>query len=510
MLQAADIVIRLNPADDVVIARVDIPAGTLLLRENVRTTARVLAGHKIAVKAVKTGAAVRRYNQIIGFATRDIGAGEHVHVHNIAMGSFERDYAFCADAKPTEHVSRSATFQGIVRRDGFNAGRVATRNYIGIITSVNCSATVAKLIARQFENRLDDFPNVDGVVALTHKTGCGMASEGEAIDILRRTTAGYIRHANFHSVLLVGLGCESNQINHLLAAQGLKRTDQLHAYTIQDKGGTRKAVEEGVGRIKELLPEADKVARETVPASHLTLGLQCGGSDGYSGISANPALGAAVDLLVRHGGTAILSETPEIYGAEHLLTRRAVSREVGEKLVRRIRWWEEYTARNGNEMNNNPSPGNKAGGLTTILEKSLGAVAKGGTTNLVDVIEYAEPVTAKGFVFMDTPGYDPVSATGQVAGGANMICFTTGRGSAYGCKPAPSLKLATNTPLFVKQEDDMDINCGTIVEGKESIEAVGARFFALVLQTASGAKSKSEQWGYGDDEFAPWTLGATM
>jgi arabinonate dehydratase len=259
-----------------------------------------------------------------------------------------------------------------------------------------------------------------------------------------------------------------------------------------------------------VLAEANKVKRETVPASHLVLGLQCGGSDGYSGISANPALGAAVDLLVRNGGTAILSETPEIYGAEHLLTRRAVSREVGEKLIRRIRWWEEYTRRNGNEMNNNPSPGNKAGGLTTILEKSLGAVAKGGTTNLVDVLEYAEPVTAKGFVYMDTPGYDPVSATGQVAGGANMICFTTGRGSAYGCKPAPSLKLATNTALYEHQEEDMDINCGTIVDGKESVAAVGRRFFDLVLETASGRKTKSELFGYGDDEFAPWIVGATM
>jgi altronate hydrolase len=507
MLQAADLTIRLNPADDVVIARVEIGEGTLLVKEgNVRVGVRVPAGHKIATRDVKSGAPVRRYNQIIGFATRDIKAGDHVHVHNIAMGDFERDYAFGADAKPTQYVTSAATFQGIVRRDG----RVATRNYIGVITSVNCSATVAKLIARQFENRLDDFPAVDGVVALAHKTGCGMASEGEAVDILRRTTAGYIRHANFHSVLLVGLGCEANQINALLAAQGLKRTDHLHAFTIQDKGGTRKAVEEGVARVRELLPDANRVSRETVPASHLVLGLQCGGSDGYSGISANPALGAAVDLLVRHGGTAILSETPEIYGAEHLLTRRAVSREVGEKLIRRIKWWEEYTARNGNEMNNNPSPGNKAGGLTTILEKSLGAVAKGGTTNLVDVYEYAMPVTAKGFVYMDTPGYDPVSATGQVAGGANMICFTTGRGSAYGCKPAPSLKLATNTPLFVRQEDDMDINCGTIVDGKESIAEAGARFFELILRTASGARSKSEQWGYGEDEFAPWMLGATM
>jgi altronate hydrolase len=507
MLQAADLTIRLNPADDVVIARVEIPEGTLLVKEgNARVAARVPAGHKIATRDVKPGAPVRRYNQIIGFATREIKAGEHVHVHNIAMGDFERDYAFGADAKPTQYIDPPATFQGIVRSDG----RVATRNYIGVITSVNCSATVAKLIARQFENRLDDFPGIDGVVALAHKTGCGMASEGEAVDILRRTTAGYIRHANFHSVLLVGLGCEANQINALLAAQGLKRTDHLHAFTIQDKGGTRKAVEEGVARIRELLPDANRVTRQTVPARHLVLGLQCGGSDGYSGISANPALGAAVDLLVRHGGAAILSETPEIYGAEHLLTRRAVSRAVGEKLIARIKWWEAYTARNGNEMNNNPSPGNKAGGLTTILEKSLGAVAKGGTTNLVDVYEYAMPVTAKGFVYMDTPGYDPVSATGQVAGGANMICFTTGRGSAYGCKPAPSLKLATNTPLFTRQEDDMDINCGTVVDGKESIAEAGARFFDLVLRTASGEKSKSEQWGYGEDEFAPWMLGATM
>jgi altronate hydrolase len=507
MLQAADLTIRLNPADDVVIARVDVPAGTLLVQEgNVRVAMKVPAGHKIATRDVKSGVPVRRYNQIIGFATRDIRAGDYVHVHNIAMGTFERDYAFGADAKPTQYIAPAATFQGIVRPDS----RVATRNYIGVITSVNCSATVAKMIARHFENRLDDFPGVDGVVALAHKTGCGMASEGEAVDILRRTTAGYIRHANFHSVLLVGLGCEANQINSLLAAQGLKRTDHLHAFTIQDKGGTRKAVGEGVARIRELLPDANKVRRETVPASHLVLGLQCGGSDGYSGISANPALGAAVDLLVRHGGAAILSETPEIYGAEHLLTRRAVSRAVGEKLISRIKWWEDYTARNGNEMNNNPSPGNKAGGLTTILEKSLGAVAKGGTTNLVDVYEYAMPVTAKGFVYMDTPGYDPVSATGQVAGGANMICFTTGRGSAYGCKPAPSLKLATNTPLFDRQEDDMDINCGTVVDGKESIAAAGARFFELVLRTASGEKSKSEQWGYGEDEFAPWMLGATM
>jgi altronate hydrolase len=507
MLQAADLTIRLNPADDVVIARIELPAGTEIIKEKVRTSVTVPAGHKIAAREIKVGEPVRRYNQIIGFATQPIKPGDHVHVHNLAMGDFQRDYAFCADYKPVDHVANPATFMGIKRADG----RVATRNYLGVISSVNCSAHVCRQIAKHFdEDLMAQYPNVDGIVPIHHKTGCGMGSEGEPVDLLRRVLAGYATHPNFASVLMIGLGCEANQINNLLAAQGLKRSDKLQTFTIQDTGGTRKTIETGIARIKEMLPEANKVKREEAPASHLTLGLQCGGSDGYSGISANPALGAAVDILVRHGGSAILSETPEIYGAEHLLTRRAVSREVGEKLIKRIKWWEDYTTRLGGEMNNNPSPGNKAGGLTTILEKSLGAVAKGGTQALTDVYEYAQKVTAKGFVFMDTPGYDPVSATGQVAGGATMICFTTGRGSAYGCKPAPSLKLATNTTMYNKQEDDMDINCGVIVDGKASIEEVGQKFFELILKTASGQKSRSEMWGYGEDEFAPWVLGPTM
>ncbi|MBM3394650.1 MAG: altronate dehydratase [Betaproteobacteria bacterium] len=507
MLQAADLTIRLNPADDVVIARVDLPAGTEVIKENVRVSVAVPAGHKLATRDIDAGTPVRRYNQIIGFATRPIRPGEHVHVHNLGMGNFDRDYAFCVDYEPTAFVPAPATWQGIVRTDG----RVATRNYVGVISSVNCSAHVCRQIAAQFSAEfMAQFPNVDGIVPIHHKTGCGMGSTGEPVEVLRRVLAGYATHANFHSVLMIGLGCEANQINDLLSAQGLKRSDMLQTMTIQETGGTRKTIADGVARVKELLPLANRVKRETVSTKHITLGLQCGGSDGYSGISANPALGAAVDMLVRHGGSAMLSETPEVYGAEHLLTRRAVTREVGEKLVRRIKWWEEYTERLGGEMNNNPSPGNKAGGLTTILEKSLGAVAKGGTTGMMDVLEYAEPLTQRGFVFMDTPGYDPVSATGQVAGGANMICFTTGRGSAYGCKPSPSLKLATNSALFQKQEDDMDINCGTIVDGKSSIDEVGKQFFDLILKTASGERSKSEQWGYGEDEFAPWVLGPTM
>jgi len=507
MLTKTSFTIRLHPADDVVIARQQLVSSTVLLDEKVTIFGLIPPGHKVATRAIAVGEPVKRYNQIIGFAKRPIGPGEHVHLHNLAMGEFARDYAIGADVKPTQFVEPAATFMGIVRPDG----RVATRNYIGILSTVNCSATVAHGIADAFKGEaLAQFPNVDGDVALTHGSGCGMDVQGESMQVLRRTLGGYARHANFAGVLIVGLGCEANQINALLGAESLQEGPLLHTFSIQDTGGTGKSIAKGVAMVSEMLPHANRVTRERVPASHLVLGLQCGGSDGYSGITANPALGAAVDRLVRHGGTAILSETPEIYGAEHLLTRRAVSKDVADKLIERIKWWEEYTARNKGEMNNNPSPGNKAGGLTTILEKSLGAVAKGGTTNLVAVYEYAEPVTAKGFVYMDTPGYDPVSATGQVAGGANMICFTTGRGSAYGCAPSPSLKLATNTALWNRQEEDIDINCGEIVDGTASVDEIGERFFRMILDTASGQKSKSELHGYGQNEFVPWYLGAVM
>ena len=447
--------IRLHPADDVLIARSQLLGGTGL--QGITVRGLIPPGHKVAARAIAAGEAVRRYNQIIGFASKPIAAGEHVHTHNLGVGDnggdFARDYAVGADLKP-EPARREASFMGIRRADG----RVATRNYIGILSSVNCSATAARAIADHFSRRtnpqaLAAFPHVDGVVALTHGTGCGMASEGLGMSILERTLAGYATHANFAGVLVVGLGCEANQINAWLAHSSLREGEELQVFNIQDSGGTTKTVNKGIALVQAMLPKANLAQRVPCSASHITIGLQCGGSDGYSGISANPALGAAVDLLVAHGGTAILSETPEIYGAEHLLTRRAVRPEIADKLIARIKWWEQYTRNNDGEMNNNPSPGNKAGGLTTILEKSLGAVAKGGTTNLQAVYEYAEPVRQAGFVYMDTPGYDPVSATGQVAGGANLICFTTGRGSAYGCAPSPSLKLSTNTALWQRQED---------------------------------------------------------
>jgi altronate hydrolase len=502
--------IRLHPTDNVLVALHELAAGTALPGAGVVCRDTIAAGHKVAAQDVAVGGPVRKYNQVIGFATRPIAAGEHVHVHNLGMGdSFERDYAFAADLRPTEFVpsGERATFRGIERPDG----RVATRNYIGVLASVNCSATAARMVADYFGgSALAAWPNIDGVVALTHGYGCGMTTEGEAMDTLRRTMAGYARHPNFAGVVIIGLGCEMNQIDRLVEAEGLVVGEGLRTLNIQSSGGTNATVREAVRTIEAMLPRANAVSRTTLPASHLTLALQCGGSDGYTGITANPALGHAADLLVRNGGTVVLSETPEIYGAEHLLTRRAVSREVGEKLIERVRWWENYTSRTGGEMNNNPSPGNKAGGLTTILEKSLGAVAKGGTTNLVDVVRYAEPITGPGLVFMDTPGYDPVSATGQIAGGANILCFTTGLGSVFGAKPTPSLKLATNTPLYRRMQDDMDLDCGPIATGDASVADIGAAIFALVLRTASGRRSKSEQLGFGSEEFTPWQIGAVM
>jgi altronate hydrolase len=501
-------VIRLHPEDGVVIARATLLPGTPVA-ENVTATARIPAGHKVAVRAHAAGESVRRYGQIIGFATTAIAPGAHVHVHNLGMGDFARDYAFGVDARPTEMMPVPATFQGIRRPDG----RVATRNYIGILTSVNCSAHVAGLVADAFRRHpflgvdpLGEFPNVDGVVALTHKTGCGM-SGGEPLRLLRRTLGGYARHANFSHVVVLGLGCEVNQVGGLLSEENLGRVRNMD---IQTMGGTRRTVEAGIAFVREVLAESNRVQRETVPASELVVALQCGGSDGYSGVTANPALGVASDLVVRNGGSVILSETTETYGAEHLFTRRAASREVGEKLVALMHWWEDYTRKNGAEINANPSPGNKAGGLTTILEKSLGAMAKAGSTNLVDVVGYAEAVTKKGFTFMDTPGYDPVSATGQVAGGANVICFTTGRGSMFGCKPAPSIKIATNSAMYQRLSEDMDVDCGRILSGEESVQAAGERIFELILRVAGGERTASEVGDFGASEFAPWPLGATV
>jgi len=499
--------LKLGNQDDVVVALQTVGVGQHLAEFGVTTLAEIPAGHKLSLRAIAQGQPVRKFNQIIGFATQPIAPGEHIHTHNLMTGDFVRDYAIGADARPSELLdpNKAASFLGFRRPDG----RVGTRNYVGVLTTVNCSATVARRIAAHFTPEvLSEYPNVDGVVAITHGTGCGMAEHGEPADLLRRVFAGYATHPNFASVLLLGLGCETNQIDQLVPLIG--STETIRTSTIQEEGGTTATVRSGIITVYEMLEQANKATRSAVQASHLVLGLQCGGSDAYSGISANPALGVAADLLVRNGGTAILSETPEIYGAEHLLTRRVSRPEVAERLIERIRWWEEYTARHKGSIDNNPQPGNKTGGLTTILEKSLGAVSKAGTTNLNEVYLYAEPVRERGLVFMDSPGFDPVSATGQVAGGANLICFTTGRGSVFGCKPTPSLKIASNTALFRRMSDDMDINCGAIIDGDQTVEEAGAAIFAEILATASGKPTRSEILGFGEEEFQPWLQSATL
>ncbi|MDP9836991.1 galactarate dehydratase [Neorhizobium huautlense] len=502
--------LRLNGRDNVAIARVTLDPAPFAEIGGAFLAERITQGHKVAIASLKSGDPVIKYGQIIGFANRDIAVGEHVHIHNMAMGDVELSHEFCVDAHEPDYVpaERRATFMGYARPNG-SAG---TRNYIAIISSVNCSATVSKAVAAHFAvpGRLDDYPNVDGIIALTHAGGCAINTKAEGYAFLTRTLAGYATHPNVGGVVMIGLGCETNQIPAILSAHGLAESDRFRAMTIQATGGTRRTIEEGIAAIEAMLPGVNNVVRTPQPASMLKLALECGGSDGYSGISANPALGHASDLLIRHGGTTCLAETPEIYGAEHLLTRRAASPEVAEKLLRRIAWWRDYAERGNAELNNNPSHGNKAGGLTTILEKSLGAVAKGGTSRLNAVYEYAEAITANGFVFMDTPGYDPVAVTGQVAGGCNIICFTTGRGSVSGFKPAPSLKLATNTPMFERMSEDMDINCGTVATGDESVEQAGERIFQMIIDTASGARTASETYDYGDNEFVPWQVGAVM
>ncbi|MCX7305536.1 MAG: altronate dehydratase family protein [Hyphomicrobiales bacterium] len=512
MLDKVARTLRLSDEDNVVVATERTEQGATIA-PGIAARQRIPFGHKVAIHPIAKGEPVRKFAQIIGFASQPIVPGDWVHEHNCDMGpehgAFERDYqiAEAARAENILPVEEQATFQGFRRANG----KAGTRNYVGILTSVNCSTTVAGFIAKEIERSgvLADYPNIDGIVALKQANGCVIDYRGVIFDTLKKTTWGYATNPNMGGVVMVGLGCEGFQIPRFKEAYGIKESETFRSMTIQEVGGTRRTVDAGVEAVRAMLPAVNAARRETLPASELILALQCGGSDGYSGITANPALGIAADILVRNGGTAILSETPEIYGAEHLLTRRAKSREVGEKLIEIIHWWEDYAARNNMEMNNNPSPGNKLGGLTTILEKSLGAAAKGGSTTLNAVYHYADPVTEKGFVFMDTPGYDPVAATGQVAGGANILAFTTGRGSAYGCKPTPSIKLATNTPMYERMVEDMDINCGDVLDGV-TLQEKGEEIFAEILAVASGKKTKSEELGYGDNEFVPWQIGATM
>lgn len=503
----ADCALLLRPDDDVAVTTRDLAEGTRLLISagEILLRVHVPRGHKIAVRTMPAQSVVHKYGQSIGRAIVDITAGDHVHTHNLAMADTERTHEFGTERTELPAPTGPArTFQGYPRANG----RAGTRNFVGILASVNCSASSAKMIADQFRGTtLDAFPHVDGVVALTHQSGCGLVPGSEGANALVRTLRGYAQHPNFGGLLVLGLGCEMVPVQSLLEGLAVPADTIVSTLTIQDSGGVRATVRAGVDLITSMLPTLDARQRVAVPVSELVLGLNCGGSDGYSGITANPALGHASDRLVAAGGTSILGETPEVFGAEHLLTRRAVSESVGRRLLERIDWWKDYARAGGGTLDNNPSPGNKAGGLTTILEKSLGAVAKAGQADLTAVHEYAEPVTERGLVFMDTPGYDPVSVTGIVAGGATVLCFTTGRGSVLGCRPTPSIKLATNTPMYERMTDDMDINCGRIVDGTATLTEVGDEIFERIIAVASGERTASEELDLGQDEFIPWQLG---
>lgn len=499
--------IRLHPEDNLVVAATEMEVGIYISSENDRTIDKIPPGHKIASEFIPAGNPLKKYGQIIGFASQDIRPGEHIHSHNVKIESVDHEYAFSVDCRPTNYVEESdrATFEGIVRADG----RVATRNYIGIIPTVMCAAQVSRRIAEQFGDEImSEYPNVDGVIGLSHSTGCG--NPGLGLTFLQRTIAGYARHPNFGGVLIVGLGCEDNHIEELLDKTSLVENEYMKTISIQDTGGSVKTIIKGKSIIADMLPKLNKIERTTVSAANLSVGLECGGSDAYSGTTANPALGYAADKIVENGGTVILSETAEIFGAEHLLIRRAISEEVGKKIIESISWWKEYTLKNDAKLSKNPSPGNLKGGITTIYEKSLGAVAKAGSSNLVEVYKYAEPITKTGFVFMDTTSHDIASVTGKVAGGANVVCFTTGRGTPVGGKPVPIIKLASNTFMFTNQSDDMDINCGEILDFKMTLEEMGNRIFKLILETASGQQTKSEVHNFGDLEFTPWQIGAVL
>jgi len=501
--------IKLGQSDNVIVTLRDIKEGECVeALDGIQLQTAIPRGHKIASRPICKGAQVVRYGQIIGSATTDIELGAHVHSHNCGMDEHAQDYEYTEGCVPLKPTTEQKAFQGYHRADG----RVGTRNYVGIVTSVNCSGSVARFIAEAAEKTdwFADLENVDGIVPITHSGGCGMGSNDEGYRTLFRTITGYARHPNFAALLLIGLGCEVMQVPDLVGKDRLREDGMFKYMTIQSAGGTRKSVEAGVEAVRALALEADKCTRATAPVSELVIGMQCGSSDGLSGITANPALGAASDLLVGMGGTTILSETSEIYGAEHLLTRRALTREIGERLIERIRWWEDYTAKNDSQMNNNPTPGNKLGGLTTILEKSLGAVSKSGSAPLSGVYKYGAPLDKKGLVFMDSPGYDPCSVTGQIASGANLICFTTGRGSVSGYQPTPCIKVSSNDDLFARLGEDIDLNCGDIVSQGISIQEKGRELFELFVAVASGEQTKSEFQGFGGVEFVPWSIGAVV
>jgi len=498
--------IRLHPDDNVVIAREKLAAGTEIPNERVVLREGVPAGHKLATRAIANGESVVKGGLAIGRANGAIEPGDRVDARNL-----RRDEGLLgAEAAPRVTALRPSrqpvTFRGIVRDDG----RVATRNYIVIAVTVNCAATTARKIAEHFTpERLAAYPNVDGVVALTHELGCGMEMTGEPMDLLRRTIAGTVRHANAGAALLCSLGCERNNVYKLVEAQNLVTGPRLRTLVMQEKGGTQKTIDEGIAAIESMLPAVNDVRRESVPVEHLVVGMQSSGADAFSQASANPALGAAIDLVIANGGTAILSGTADLAGMESALIARAASSEIADKLARRLEWWKRYNAGRDTPLNGRMAPAQAAGGFTTPVERAIAAAARWGHAPLAEVYEYAHPVAAKGLVFMDTPSHEAVAATGQIAGGANLVCMVAGHGTGFGSLPAPTLKLASESSMFRRMQDDLDVDCGPVLDGDVSVEEMGRRIFESILEHASGRKTKAEELGVGESEFVPWPIGLT-
>jgi altronate hydrolase len=500
--------IQLHPSDDVAIARVPLSPGTDLSINGrpIHVTEVIPPGHKIALNHKAPGEMLHRYGQRIGRALREIQPGQHVHMHNLSYQELETSYEF-----PDREVQIPATSKSVPRFLGYQRedGRAGTRNYIAVVAASNCAAHTTEQIARSFENETLP-PNVDGVVAFPHGEGCGMTQGPDKVQ-LQRTLAGVLDHPNVSSALIIGLGCEVNQIDHYLGPQAdgaPPRSNRLVGLTVQGSGGTRATVEAARREIRKLLDQAAGETRVEIPASKITLGLNCGGSDSFSGITANPALGVCSDMLAAIGATSVLAETTEIFGAEHLLVRRARNKEVALRLLSFVEGYKKYLRQFGGSFDDNPSPGNKEGGLTNIIEKSLGAVAKAGSSPLMDAVDFAERIKSPGFVFMNTPGYDPPSLTGLASGGCNLIAFTTGRGSAIGFPSVPVIKIASNSSTYNRMRDNMDINAGAIADGNQTVEELGREIFDWVLRVASGEHTCAELMGH--KEFVPWRIGPVM
>lgn len=504
----SDYAIIVNPDDNVAVVKNQTSAGlTVVLPGGVPLTIgdAVPPGHRFATSDIPAGEFVRQYGQPIG-TSLGIARGEWVTHDNMTddvpvVRNLPDDlHTPAPDYFPADQIE---TFAGFRRADG----RVGTRNFVLIVPTSMCAsheATQISMMAEFLHYSREKYPNVDGVVAIPHNKGCG-CQDGSTLDVMMRTLSNYADHPNVGGVILIDLGCEKTNLSFVekyLTKREKPIQKPVFKIGIQDVGGTQAAIEIGLAEVAKMLPEVNKCVREEFPVSELVLGVKCGSSDGFSGISANPALGYCSDLLVRSGGTVLLTEVPEFCGAEHILANRAKDSVIGRKIYAMVDWYKDYASKFGAVLNENPSTGNKAGGLLNITIKSLGAIVKAGTTRIEDCIEYAETPTARGINLMQGPGYDQESTPGLVASGATVVVFTTGNGTTIGNAITPVIKLASNNRVFERMANDLDISAGNVIEGTESIVEVGTRLFEHVRRTASGEiQAKAEILKHREFQF---------